>query len=83
MSDGDSSPVDHRYDSPPDAVKVVLFPSQTVKFPVMVNWGLGSIVMVEIPVAEHPAALVTVTLYDVDWDGLMEMVSVVALFDHR
>ena len=78
------APFDHEYDEPADAVRVTLPPWQNVVGPLALIEGAGSgltVTLVAALVAEHPLALVTVTLWlpdavtSIDW--------VVAPFDQR
>ena len=52
----------HKYEVPPDAVRVVLCPLQIVLVPVTVGVGKELTVMVLVAVAVQPVILVTVTV---------------------
>ena len=57
------APLVHKYEVPPEAVKLVLLPEQIVFVPVMAAVGFVFTVNTLLLVAVHPFALVTVTLY--------------------
>ena len=57
------APLLHKYEVPPEAVKLVLLPEQIVFVPVIAAVGLLFTVSALLLVAVHPFALVTVTLY--------------------
>ena len=66
MIDCEVSPELHKYAAPALAVKVTLPPWQNVVDPLAVIVGVGNgftVTTVEVDVAVHPSALVTVTLY--------------------
>ena len=79
------APFDHSHDEPALAVRVTLPPWQNVVGPeaVIVGAGGGGLTVTDTGAeeAEHPLALVTVTLYEPDAVAVIDCV--VAPFDQR
>jgi hypothetical protein len=73
------APVFHRYAVPPEAVNVELAPLQVVSVAGVILAVTVVTVTVAAAVAEQPAALVTVTVYDVVAVGDTVIAAVVAL----
>jgi hypothetical protein len=77
------APVDHRKVVPPEAVKLAELPAHMVWLPgAMLQTGSGFTVSVLLQELEHPAALVTVTLY-VPAAVMLLITAVVAPVDHK